>query len=81
MHQPPPILNEFGTELFEFGQIIDRELKRGVPHYLVSWQGYDSSYNEWLPFDVSDKASMLSWKDGWKLLRAFDSSIGSRPAY
>lgn len=54
---PPPIINEDGEEEFFVEKLLDKRIQRGQVQYLVKWEGYDDSENQWLP--VKDIAEDL----------------------
>ena len=44
---------------YEIEDIISHEVRRCVMHYLVTWAGYDSSHNQYLPEEAFENAQRL----------------------
>ncbi|EEB92541.1 hypothetical protein MPER_08933, partial [Moniliophthora perniciosa FA553] len=52
---PPDIIND--EEEFEVEAILAHKPRKGEPKwFLVSWTGYDDSYNLWLPKEELENA-------------------------
>ena len=44
---------------YEIEAILSHRIRRGVVHYLVTWTGYDSSHNQYLPEEAFENAQRL----------------------
>jgi len=67
---PPPDLID-GKEEYEVEAIISHKTLRRKIHYLVSWKGYDTSENSWLPESALKNSPTIlkRYKDRLKISR------------
>ena len=45
-------LQKSKQEIFRIEKIIRSRMKNGKKEILVKWEGYDKSFNSWIPFDA-----------------------------
>lgn len=71
--RPDPVrVSDTGTEFYEVEKIIQARTRHKRTEFLVKFQGYPDSHNEWYPFIPSQ---WEDWKDDWHHIIAFDPSF------